>query len=55
VGDTMCSRRRADEAPLSNAGAFFSKNIRWWRVQKIQKILNRRLIFCADGRTSLCG
>jgi hypothetical protein len=28
----------ADEAPLSNAGAFFSKNICWWRSKKNQKI-----------------
>ena len=38
----------ADEAPLSNAGAFFSKNARWWRSKKIQKKLTRRLIFCTS-------
>jgi hypothetical protein len=48
VGDTMWSRRRAGEAPLSNAGAFFSKNVRWWRSRKFQKNLTRRLIFCTS-------
>jgi hypothetical protein len=42
----------ADVAPLSNAGAFFSKNVRWWS-NKFQKNLNCHLIFCADGRSSL--
>ena len=43
----------ADEAPLSNAGAFFSKNVRWWRSKKKQKNLNRRLIFCTSIRILL--
>ena len=30
-------RAVADVAPLSNAGAFFSKNVRWWRVQQISE------------------
>jgi hypothetical protein len=38
----------ADEAPLSNADAFFSKNVRWWRSENFQKNLNRRLIFCTS-------
>ena len=38
----------ADEAPLSNAGAFFSKNVRWWRSKNFQKSLTRRLIFCTS-------
>ena len=55
----------ADEAPLSNAGAFFSKNVRWWRSKKIQKkiqpsfnflyqYMHTSMYFRADGRTSLC-
>jgi hypothetical protein len=35
----------ADVAPLSNAGAFFSKNVRWWRSNKFQKNVNCLLLF----------
>ena len=35
----------ADVAPLSNAGAFFSKNVRWWRVQKHSEKFELPLIF----------
>jgi hypothetical protein len=41
-------RAAAGEAPLSNAGAFFSKNVRWWRSKTIQKNLTRRFIFCTS-------
>jgi hypothetical protein len=27
----------ADEAPLSNAGVFCSKNVRWWRSKMFRK------------------
>jgi hypothetical protein len=43
----------ADVAPLSNAGAFFSKNVRWWRVQQVSEKFELSFNFRPDGRSSL--
>jgi hypothetical protein len=54
----------ADEAPLSYAGVFFSKNASCWLSKKSEKFdpsfnflyqyMNTSMYFRADGRTSLC-